>query len=86
VTPIQGDHEVRAAADLGFNVTSSVHSLRIEGLNVAGMGAKITDALAQAGINLRGFSAAVLGTRFVAYIGFDSEADADKAQGVLSSL
>ena len=42
--------------------------------------------LARAEINLRGFSAAVLGTRFVAYIGFDSEADAEKAADVLSSL
>ena len=85
VTPLQGDREVRAATDLGFNVTSSVHSLRIEGKNEPGLAAVITGKLADAGINLRGFSAAVIGAQFVIYIGFDSEADAEKATGVLSA-
>jgi hypothetical protein len=83
-TPIRGDHEIRAAADLGFNVTNSVHALRIEGDNTPGVGAMITDKLAQAGINLHGFSAAVIGTRFIAYIGFDSEADAETARAALT--
>lgn len=84
VTPIRGDREIRAAADLGFNVTSSLHSLRVEGENVPGAGAMITEKLAQAGINLRGFSAAVLGAQFIACIAFDSEADAEKTRGMLS--
>jgi hypothetical protein len=84
VTPIRGDREIRAAAELGFNATSSVHSLRVEGENEPGVGATITEKLAQAKINLRGFSAAVLGPRFVAYIGFDSEADAEKARAILA--
>ncbi|MDH4202097.1 MAG: amino acid-binding protein [Phycisphaerae bacterium] len=85
VTPIRGDREMQAAGDLGFNVASSVHSLCIEGDNAPGVGATITETLAQAGINLRGFSAAVIGTRFIAYIGFDSEADAEKARAVLAA-
>jgi hypothetical protein len=86
VTPIRGDREVQAASDLGFNVTNSVHSLRIEGDNAPGVGAMITEKVAQAGINLHGFSAAVIGARFIAYIGFDSKTDAEKARGVLASL
>jgi len=43
-------------------------------------------ALAAAEINMHGFSAAVIGDRFVAYIGFDSEADASKAEAVLAAL
>jgi len=86
VTPLRGDREIQAAANLGFNVTSSVHSLRVEGANEPGMAATLTSELAGAGINLRGFSAAVLGTRFIGYIGFDSAEDVDNATGVLQNL
>jgi len=74
-----------AGAELGFNVASSVHSLRIEGANEPGLGAVITNKLAGAGINLRGFSAAVLGARFIVYIGFDSAEDAEKAAEILQT-
>ncbi|MBU0677777.1 MAG: ACT domain-containing protein [Verrucomicrobia bacterium] len=86
VTPLRGDAEISAAAELGFNVASSLHSLRIEGKNGAGVGAAMTAALADAGINLRGLSAAAMGTRFVMYIGLDSEADAAKAAEVLKAV
>ena len=79
LTPLRGDKEISAAADLGFNVTNSVHSVRIEGENKPGIAAAITEKLAAAGINLRGFSAAVIGTQFIMYIGLDSESDAQKA-------
>jgi hypothetical protein len=41
------------------------------------------DALAGAGINVRGISAAALGRRAVSYFAFDSAADADAAVRVL---
>ena len=41
-------------------------------------------ALADGGINLRGFSAAVIGTQFVAYVAVDSLDDANKAMEVLA--
>lgn len=85
VTPILSDAQIDAASEIGFNATQSVHSLRIEGENKPGIGAGITKKLADAGINLRGLSAAVLGPRFVAYIGLDSESDAEKAESVLTS-
>ena len=85
VTPLRGDAEIAAAAELGFNETESVHSVRVEGDNRAGRGAELTDKLASAGINLRGLSAAVIGTRFVLYIGLDSEAEADQAMKVLEA-
>jgi hypothetical protein len=43
----------------------------------------MTNALAEAGINLRGLSAAALGRRGVSYFAFDSAADADAAIRVL---
>jgi len=83
VTPLRGDVEVRAAATLGFNVTSSLKSLRVEGDNKPGVAAILTERLAAAGINLHGFSAAVIGARFIIYISFDSAEDAAKAESIL---
>jgi hypothetical protein len=83
VTPLRGDREIEAATELGFNATQSLHSVRVEGANKPGAGAEITGKLAEAKINLRGLSAAVMGTRFVLYLGLDSAADADKAVNIL---
>ena len=41
------------------------------------------DALAAAGINVRGISAAALGRRAVSYLAFDSAADWDAAVRIL---
>jgi hypothetical protein len=43
----------------------------------------MTGAIAEAGINLRGLSAAALGGRFAAYLAFDSSEDAEKAAKAL---
>ena len=83
LTPIRGDREVEAASMLGFNLTSSVDSLRVEGDNVPGAAVKIAELIANADINIRSFSAAVIGPRYIAYIGFDSASDADRAAEVL---
>src|SRR5215471_10333862 len=66
VTPLQGDREIQAAADVGFNVSRSLHSVRIMGRDQPGIAALLTQKLADAGINLRGFSGCVIGTQFVA--------------------
>ncbi len=83
VTPLQGDRELRAAAEVGFNVSHSLHSLRVSGKDRPGVGADLVQKLADTGINLRGFSASVIGTQFVAYIAFDSFDDATRAARVL---
>lgn len=83
VTPLREDAEITAAKNLGFNMTNSVHSVRIEGDNKPGVAAKVTKILAEAGINLRGFSAAAIGSRFIFYIGLDSSEDAAKAVEIL---
>ena len=82
VTPLRGDREIAAAANLGFNVTSSICSVRIEGDNKPGVTAELTEKLAAEGINLRGLSVAVIGTRFIIYIGLDSTEDAEKAVNI----
>ncbi|HEY4038727.1 MAG TPA: ACT domain-containing protein [Burkholderiaceae bacterium] len=86
VTPLQGDREIRAASQVGFNVTQSLQSIRIMGLDKAGIVAQLTRALGENGINLRGLSASVIGSQFVAYVGVDSPADVIKAMDALSRL
>jgi hypothetical protein len=83
VTPLQGDREIRTAAQVGFNVSQSLHSVRVMGADRQGIAAELTQKLAEAGINLRGFAASVIGRQFVAYVGLDSRQDADKAIDVL---
>ena len=48
-----------------------------------GIAAELTRKLADAGINLRGFSASVIGTQFVAYTALDSLQDANRVIEVL---
>jgi hypothetical protein len=86
VTPVRGAKQERAAAKADFVKTDTLHSIRVEGKDQRGVGAKITRALASGGINLRGLSAAAIGKRFVAYLALDSAAAASKAVKVLKSL
>ncbi len=83
VTPLQGDREIAAAAEVGFNVTQTLHSVRVMGPDRPGIAAELTQKLADAGINLRGFSASVIGTQFIAYVAVDSMKDAQKAIEIL---
>ena len=83
VTPLREGAETAAAADVGFSLAGSLHSVRIEGDNKPGLGAQLTAELAEAGINLRGLSAAVIGRRFVAHLALDTPEDADKAMTLL---
>jgi hypothetical protein len=86
VTPLRGDAEIAAAGELGFNVTSSIHSVRAEGENKPGIAAELTGKIAEAGINLRGLSAAVIGTRFILYIGLSTVEEAEKAMDFLQQV
>jgi hypothetical protein len=83
VTPLQGDHEIAAAAQVGFNVTQTLHSVRVMGRDRPGVAADLTQKLADGGINLRGFSASVIGTQFVAYVAVDSMNEANQALAIL---
>ncbi|MGF6919973.1 ACT domain-containing protein [Paraburkholderia sp. 40] len=83
VAPLQGDSAIRAATQAGFSVSPSLHSIRVMGLDQLGIIAQLTQMLADGGINLRGVSAAVLGTQFIAYLAVDSLDDAEKAIDLL---
>jgi hypothetical protein len=86
VTPLRGDAEVSAAAEVGFALTQSLHSLRLQGDNQRGLCARMTKMLGDAGINLRGLSAAVLGTQFIMYIAMDTAEDTEKAEELLKQF
>ena len=83
VTPIKGVKQIAAAKKAGFRKTKSVNGVCVEGTDKPGLGACITGALAESGINLRGLSAAVIGRRFVLHLALDSSADATKAIRIL---
>ena len=83
VTPLHGDREIAVAAQVGFNVTHTLHSVRVVGRDRPGVAAELTQKLADANINLRGFSAAVIGIQFILYIAVDSLQDANQAIEIL---
>jgi hypothetical protein len=83
ISPLRGDREIRTASTLGFAISSSIAALRVEGENEPGAAARLTDLIADADINMRGFSGAVVGRRYIAYIGFDSPEDANAAANII---
>jgi predicted amino acid-binding ACT domain protein len=86
ITPVKGPKQARAAKTAGFRPTPKLHTIRIEGTDRPGLGAWMTQALAKAGVNLRGLSAAAIGKKFVCHIAVDSEAAATKAVRILRGL
>jgi hypothetical protein len=76
---ISGVKGTKAAAAAGFTKSATIGGLRVEGPNKAGAVHKIVRAIADAGINLRGVSASTVGRRFIAFVAFDSAADAARA-------
>ena len=83
VAPIKGPKQARAAKAVGLRKSKSMAPLRVAGPDKPGVGAALTSQLADAGINLRGLSAARIGRKFVLYLSFDSPADSAKAARVL---
>ena len=86
VTPLKGAKQTKAADAAGFQKTASLHSIRVQGMDKPGVGAKLTRALAEAGINLRGFSGAALGKQYVTHLALDTAQDAAKTIAVLKKL
>lgn len=86
VTPIKGSKQTSAAAGAGFKKTDRLHSVRVEGTDKPGIGAAMTQALANAGLNLRGVSGAAFGRQFIAYLALDTAEDAATAIDTLKKL
>ena len=86
LTPLKGAKQINAAKKAGFKRTPSLHSVRVEGPDKPGLGAKMAEALAAGGINLRGLSAAAIGKRCIAHLALDNADDARKATQILRKL
>ena len=86
VTPIKGPRQIRTAKKVGFEKTKSLHALRVAGVDKPGFAAKLTQQIGDAGINLRGISAAAIGKRAIFHLAFDSTADVSKAVRRLKKL
>ena len=83
VTPIRGAKQLKAAKKAGFKKARSLHGLRVSCSDKRGLGAKLTTVLAEAGINLRGFSGAAIAKKAVFHLAFDTNAAAGKAATLL---
>jgi hypothetical protein len=80
--PLAGKKVTSAAQQVGL-AASSIPTLLVEGDNKPGLAHKIAQAVAEAGVNLSFLVAQVLGKRFVATLGFETEADAKKAVNLI---
>lgn len=86
LAPLKGAKQMKAAQGAGLSRAADLQSLRVEGPDKPGLGAKVAKALAEAGLNVRGLSAMALGRRCVFCLAFDSKQDAAKARGVLGKI
>ena len=86
VTPIKGKKVQAAATEAGLKTADNIVTLRVEGSDKPGVGNQMTSALASAGINVRGVTAAVIGGKFVSYVALDSAEDASKATKALKGV
>ncbi len=81
--PVKGTKGHKAAAAAGLTKAGDLVALRVEGPNKPGECQRLARILADAGINLRGLAATVLGKNFAVSLGFDSDADASRAARLL---
>ena len=86
LTPVKGANVRKTAKAEGLAPAEKLATLKVEGNDAPGLGSRITSAIADAGVNLRGVSGAVVGRKFVVYLGFDGNADAAKAARALKAL
>jgi len=82
ISPVKGN-KLTASAQVAGLTPSSIPTLLVEGDNKAGLGHAITKAIADAGVNLSFLVAQVIGRRYSAVIGFENEADAEKAGALI---
>ena len=78
VFPITGKKLVAAAGAAGLSA-ATIPTLLVEGDNKPGLGYAIAQAVAGAGVNFAFFVAHVIGKKYSAVAGFESEDDAKKA-------
>jgi hypothetical protein len=86
VAPLLGQEQVKAAKHDGWHEVFDPIVMRVEGDNVAGLAHRLKLEWAKANINLHGAILAVLGTKFLGYVTFDTVEDGNKAARILAEL
>jgi len=80
--PVTGKKSVTAAEEAGFSA-SAIPALLVEGDNRAGLGYATAQAIADAGINIDFVVAQVVGRKYSAVFGFESDADSTKCAAII---
>ncbi|HEX9146170.1 MAG TPA: hypothetical protein VGA09_18020 [Candidatus Binatia bacterium] len=80
--PVTGKKSSAAAREAGFSA-SAIPALLVEGDNRMGLGYTTAQAIANAGINMDFLVAQVVGRRYSAIFGFQSDADAAKCATII---
>lgn len=83
IGPLTSDKQTQAALSLGFKHNSDIAAIHVEGPNEPGMGFRVTRALAQEGISLKGIAVATMGNQVTMHISLDTARDAERAVHVL---
>ena len=86
LTPLKNEKEVKAGEKAGFHKSQHVFSVRVQGPDEPGMAYRVTSALTEEGINVRGISAGRVNEQLVMYLAFDSDRDADRASERLNRV
>jgi len=85
LSPVSGKKATAAAQQAGLSA-SGIPTLVVEGDDRPGIAHAIARSLADAGINLAFLVAQVVGKKYSAVVGFDSETDAQRAAGLIRKL
>jgi hypothetical protein len=80
--PVSGKKAMAAATAAGLS-PADIPAILVQGTNRPGVGFETSRALADAGINLAFLVAQVIGTKFSAVYGFDTESDRRQAVSLL---
>jgi predicted amino acid-binding ACT domain protein len=83
--PVTGKKSLAAARTAGLEA-SSIPTLLVEGDNKPGLGAGIARAMADAGVNLAFLVAQVMGRKYSAIMGFETEEEARKAAALIKRI
>ncbi len=80
--PLAGKKVTAAAAGMGL-VASQIPALLVEGDDKPGLGLAIAKAISGAGVNMTFFVGQVVGRRYSAVLGFETESDAKTAAPII---
>lgn len=85
VAPLRNERQQLAAMDVGLVPATGMHAIRIDSPDRQGLGAEITRAVAAAGINIRGATAATIGGRNVFWLAFRTADEMNAAQAAIQA-